>query len=131
MEVVAAVIEREGRVLICQRKRGAKHALKWEFPGGKVEPDEDPRSALARELREELAIEAMIGPLIHAGSIQYPDSPPIRLSFYHVTQFSGDPINLQFEQILWANRPALPAYDFLEGDLEFIKILANRTPDSQ
>ncbi len=59
--VVAAVIERDCRILIGQRKRESKHALKWEFPGGKVEPGEAPPSALARELREELAIEAVIG----------------------------------------------------------------------
>ncbi|MGA2214116.1 MAG: NUDIX domain-containing protein, partial [Bryobacteraceae bacterium] len=48
--VVAAVIERDGRILIGQRKRTGQHALKWEFPGGKVEPDEAPEAALAREL---------------------------------------------------------------------------------
>src|SRR6202042_2344131 len=60
MNVVAAVIERDGLILICQRKSG-RHALKWEFPGGKVERGEALQVALARELREELAIEAVIG----------------------------------------------------------------------
>ena len=64
MEVVAAVIERDGQILIGQRKARGRHGLKWEFPGGKVEPGEEPRAALARELREELAIEAVIGPII-------------------------------------------------------------------
>jgi len=124
MHVVAAVIERNGRILICQR-RGGRHALKWEFPGGKVEPGEDSRSALARELREELQIEATIGATLHAETVRYSGGPSIRLEFYRVTDFSGEPVNLQFEQIGWEERQNLPAYDFLEGDAGFVKKLAN------
>jgi len=57
-KVVAAVIEHQGRILICQRRRGHAHELKWEFPGGKLEAGESPEEALQRELREELAIDA-------------------------------------------------------------------------
>jgi 8-oxo-dGTP diphosphatase len=134
MEVVAAVIERDGRILICQRKSGRRHALKWEFPGGKVEPGEDSRSALTRELREELQIEATIGRRMHIETVQYPNRPIIRLEFYHVTEFSGEPVNLDFERCVWEDRRNLPGYDFLEGDVEFVKKLAagaNRTLDSQ
>ena len=60
--VVAAVIQRDRQVLIGQRRASDRHALKWEFPGGKVELHESPRDALKRELREELGIEAEIGP---------------------------------------------------------------------
>jgi 8-oxo-dGTP diphosphatase len=124
MEVVAAVIERDGRVLICQRKSGGKHALKWEFPGGKVESGEESASALARELREELQIEATIGPMIHTETVQYSNGPPIRLQFYQVTEFSGEPVNLEFEQIIWEDPAYLSGYDFLEGDIEFVRKLA-------
>jgi 8-oxo-dGTP diphosphatase len=124
MDVVAAVIERDRRILICQRKRGERHALKWEFPGGKIEPGEDSASALARELREELQIEAAIGPLIHTETVRYSNGPPIHLQFFQVTEFSGEPINLEFEQIIWEDRKSLPLYDFLEGDIEFVKKLA-------
>lgn len=133
MHVVAAVIERDSRILICQR-RGGRHALKWEFPGGKVEPGEDARTALARELLEELQIDAAIGVSLHTETVHYPEGPAIRLEFYHVTEFSGEPANLQFEQIVWEERRNLPAYDFLEGDIEFVKKLAaaaNRTRDSE
>ena len=126
MEVVAAVIERDGRVLICQRKSGAKHALKWEFPGGKVESGEESASALARELREELQIEATIGPMIHAKTVRYSNGPAISLEFYQVTEFSGEPVNLEFEQIVWEERTKLARYDFLEGDIEFVKKLVFR-----
>lgn len=123
MNVVAAVIERDDLVLICQRK-GGRHALKWEFPGGKIEPGEDPRDALARELREELAIEARIGEELHRAAVRYGDGPFIRLKFFRVTDFSGEPMNLQFERIEWARRAALGGYDFLDGDVEFVKRLA-------
>ncbi len=125
MNVVAAVIERDGKILICQRKRGGPHPLKWEFPGGKVEPGEDSPSALARELREELQIEASIGKLLHTETVRYPARPPIHLEFYRVTAFSGDPVNLQFEQIVWESRPSLGNYDFLEGDIPFVKQLTS------
>ncbi|MGH9559700.1 MAG: (deoxy)nucleoside triphosphate pyrophosphohydrolase [Bryobacteraceae bacterium] len=126
MIVVAAVLEGARGVLICQRKRGGRHALKWEFPGGKVEPGEDLRDALARELREELGIHARIGAEIHNSEARYGSEPPIRLHFFEVTDFTGEPRNLEFEQIAWAARKYLPDYDFLEGDLDFVRMLANR-----
>jgi 8-oxo-dGTP diphosphatase len=128
MDVVAGVIQRNGRILICQRK-GGRHALKWEFPGGKIEPGEDARSALARELIEELGIEARIGTLLHTETVHYRGGPAIRLQFYQVTDFSGEPVNLEFEQIVWEEPRNLPDYDFLEGDVEFVKKIANQTVD--
>lgn len=122
--VVAAVIERDGRILVAQRKASAHHPLKWEFPGGKVEPGEEPRAALARELREELGIEAVIGEPIDAYDFQYGAGPPMRLIFYRVAEFLGEPENLAFEQIAWERAKNLPAYDFLEGDLRFLARLA-------
>jgi 8-oxo-dGTP diphosphatase len=123
MQVVAAVIEREGRILICQRK-GGRHAFKWEFPGGKVEPGEDAQTALARELMEELKIEARIGSLMHSEIVRYATDQAIHLQFFRVIEFSGDPVNIQFEQIRWEEPQNLPAYDFLEGDIAFVKKLA-------
>jgi len=125
MLVVAAVIERNGRILICQRKRGSKHALKWEFPGGKVEPGEQSPEALVRELREELDIESVAGPLMHVETVRYGNGPELRLEFFHVTEFLGEPQNLEFEQIVWEDRSALTDYDFLDGDWNFIKKLAS------
>jgi 8-oxo-dGTP diphosphatase len=124
VEVVAAVIERNGSVLICQRKRGSRHALKWEFPGGKVEPGEKLAEALARELREELKIDATIGVQIGRHDVRYPKGPLIRLIFFRVTEFVGEPVNTEFEQILWTPRKSLTEYDFLEGDVAFVKQLA-------
>ena len=119
--VVAAVIEQQGRILICQRRRGQPHELKWEFPGGKLEPDETPEDALRRELREELAIEAVPDTEITRYEFAYPDCPPILLIFFRVTRFTGRLQNLVFERMLWETRDRLPEYDFLEGDLDFIR----------
>ncbi len=120
LTVVAAVMEREGQVLIAQRKRTGQHPLKWEFPGGKVESGETPEAALARELEEELGVRAQVGKEIARYEYQYPGRWPILLMFYRVTELSGEPKNLDFEQILWAPRGRLRDYDFLDGDAEFL-----------
>jgi 8-oxo-dGTP diphosphatase len=119
--VVAAVIEREGRILIGQRKRTGQHPLKWEFPGGKVEAGETPEAAVARELGEELGIAAAVEAEITRYQYEYPGRAPILLIFYRVTEFAGEPQNLDFEQIVWVERRRLGEYDFLEGDREFIR----------
>jgi 8-oxo-dGTP diphosphatase len=125
IQVAAAVIERDGRILIGQRKRGSRHSLKWEFPGGKLEPGETPRAALERELREELAIQAVIGEELDSYDVQYPGVPLTRLFFFRVTEFSGEPQNLDFEQIVWERRGLLSTYDFLEGDIAFVRKLGS------
>ena len=120
LTVVAAVIERGGKILICQRKPGGRHALKWEFPGGKVELGEDPAAALKRELREELGIDADIGLEAARYDVRYGEGPVIHLRFYNVMEYRGDLRNLDFAQIVWAAPEGLLDYDFLEGDIEFV-----------
>ena len=110
-------------MLIGQRRADTAHPLKWEFPGGKVEPAEDPPAALARELEEELAIRASIGPEIARYNYQYSGRAPILLIFYRVTEFEGEPCNLVFERIVWELPSRLPEYDFLDGDVEFVRKL--------
>jgi len=122
--VVAAVIERDGQVLIGQRKAGEWHEFKWEFPGGKVEPGETPAAAIHRELEEELGIQAAIGPPITEYEYTYPGRSPIHLMFYSVSKFDGEPRNRAFEEIRWEKREHLAAYDFLEGDVDFVRALA-------
>ncbi len=122
--VVAALIERDGQILIGQRKPGKWHALKWEFPGGKVEPGESPAAALRRELIEELAINAEIGASIADYEYQYPDRSPIRLIFFGVPGFTGEIQNREYHDLRWEKRTRLPEYDFLDGDLDFVRALA-------
>jgi len=125
--VTAAVIERAGRVLICQRRADQKHPLKWEFPGGKVEAGEDPEAGLRRELQEELGIEAAKIKEITRFEFQYPGGDPFRLIFYQVEQYEGVVQNQVFADIRWAEVQQLPDFDFLEGDIEFVHRLATGT----
>ncbi len=121
--VVAGVIENDGKILIGQRKRGSRHELKWEFPGGKVEPGELPRSALKRELSEELAINATIGREMVRYEYAYPRRKAILLIFYRVRRYQGTPVNCVFEEIRWEVPDQLSSYDFLDGDTDFIRRL--------
>ena len=122
--VSAALIVQDGRVLIGQRRKGDRHSLKWEFPGGKVESGETPQQGLVRELREELCIEATVGAEIARYQHDYPGGTSVLLLFYAVTQFLGEPASLVFEQIKWASLESLPEYDFLDGDLDFVRRIA-------
>jgi 8-oxo-dGTP diphosphatase len=128
IEVVAAIIEREGRILICRRTPHQSHPLKWEFPGGKVEPGETPAEALTRELHEELAIVGAAGEEIARYRFAYPGRDPIMLIFFRVTRFAGEPQNLIFEDIRWEQPGQLAGFDFVEGDLDFLRSLPGRVP---
>src|SRR5436305_9437449 len=96
LQVVAAILERDGRILICRRTPHQSHPLKWEFPGGKVEPGETPEAALARELEEELGIFGAAGEEIMRYEYCYPGKSPIELIFSRVTRCSGAPHNMIF-----------------------------------
>jgi len=122
--VVAAILERDGLLLACRRRADGAHPLKWEFPGGKVEPGERPADALRRELEEELGIMAQIGPEIKRYEYCYPGKQPILLIFFRVTEFTGEPRNRVFEQIQWDTPASLCDYDFLEGDVDFVRTLS-------
>ncbi|MEZ5351655.1 MAG: (deoxy)nucleoside triphosphate pyrophosphohydrolase [Bryobacteraceae bacterium] len=124
MIVVAAVIVRDGRILIGQRREGEWHQFKWEFPGGKMEAAETPRLALRRELKEELDIDAEIGEELDRYQYQYPGRSPIELIFFRVDRFAGEPRNLAFQDIRWESASAFPEYDFLDGDIDFVVRLA-------
>lgn len=124
LQVVAAILEREGRVLIGRRKPEQSHPLQWEFPGGKVEPGETPEQALVRELAEELAVLEVEGREITRQEFTYPGKDPIELIFYRIESFTGEPENRVFHEMRWERRPALPALDFVEGDREFLRRFA-------
>jgi 8-oxo-dGTP diphosphatase len=123
--VAAGLIVRGGEVLICQRRPDQPMALQWEFPGGKIEPGETPEQALARELHEELGIEATIGPRITHVRHNYRHGGAVDLQFFAVRDFSGDLVNRIFAQVVWARIEDLPTYDFLPADRGLIKDLAS------
>lgn len=124
--VVAALIARDGRLLICQRRADDALALRWEFPGGKVKPGETLPQALARELKEELDVAAEIGELVWQTTFTYSDlNRTVLLHFFRASiPAAVEPRNLAFETIVWADPKSLPSYDFLPADLELVTLLA-------
>lgn len=124
LRVSAALILRDGKILICRRAATGAFPLKWEFPGGKVEEGEEPAAALVRELREELGIQAMVGPEVARIRHAYPSGPEVELLFFSVLAFTGAPVNRGFAALEWAPLASLPAYDFLEADRSLIARMA-------
>lgn len=122
--VVAALIVRCEQVLCCQRTKYQALPLKWEFPGGKVEPGEEPRAALARELEEELAIQAEIGPEVAQIEHTYPDGDSVSLTFFLVERYTGELTNRIFRDARWVARSGLPSLDFLDADHELVRRIA-------
>jgi 8-oxo-dGTP diphosphatase len=129
--VSAAVIHRRGQVLLAQRRENDPHPLKWEFPGGKVDPEESPQQALVRELREELQIKADIGSELARYQYEYAGNKRVELIFFAVRDFLGQPRNCIFHQICWVGLRDLETVDFLEGDLAFVRQLASGDFDQQ
>jgi 8-oxo-dGTP diphosphatase len=124
-QVVAALIFKDGKVLVCQRTRHQTMPLKWEFPGGKIEEGEQPRDALRRELDEELGIEASVGDEVARIRHQYKNGSSVELRFFVVRDYKGELENKIFKDMRWADRSELPSFDFLEADLELVKDLAS------
>jgi 8-oxo-dGTP diphosphatase len=133
--VVAAVIERGGRLLICQRRLGGAFPLKWEFPGGKMRAGETPWEALTRELREELGVAARIGRELFRVRHRYAElRHPLQLSFFAASMETaqrwrnqewpsaagGAGTKMPFERVLWVKRGDLARYDFLRADRELV-----------
>jgi 8-oxo-dGTP diphosphatase len=126
MIVVAAVIEREDRrILIGQRRRGDTSPLKWEFPGGKIEADEEPVAALARELREELG--ATLVRCVEMGRVRHVhanSADPVEIRFYAAEIADESVRPTCFEQIAWVLPRELGDYDFLDANRTLIGQLA-------
>ena len=123
--VVAALIQKEGKLLVCQRTRHQTMPLKWEFPGGKIEDGEQARDALRRELEEEIGIQAKIGDEIARIRHEYPNRSMVELRFFLVREYEGEIENRIFRDIQWAAPKDLPKYDFLEADLTLVRDLAD------
>lgn len=123
--VVAAVIERDRRLLIGQRRRNDTSPLKWEFPGGKVEAGETPEDALARELKEELGVSLRkwvpIGRVVHkyAGT-----SEELEILFFAAAISQGEIVPRTFEETAWVLPKELGEYDFLAANAGLVANLA-------
>jgi 8-oxo-dGTP diphosphatase len=124
--VSAGLIFKNNSLLITQRPAGKHGAFKWEFPGGKVEDDEDPRKCLEREIQEELGIKVKAENVIETIHHRYPDRS-VLLLFYRCQWISGEPQPIECNAIAWSDPAHLAEYDFLEADLDFIRRLAQKS----
>ncbi len=122
--VVAGLITRDDKLLVCQRTRHQTMPLKWEFPGGKIEEREQPRDALRRELEEELGILAEIGDEVARIQHEYPNGGMVELRFFVVRKYLGELENRIFRDMQWTAPEDLPKYDFLEADATLVRDLA-------
>ena len=123
-QVVAALMIRGDEILCCQRTEHQTMPLKWEFPGGKIEPDEAPPDALRRELDEELGITAEIGQVVARVQHTYPGGAAVELQFFVVEKYRGELDNRIFREIRWVERQSLPSLDFLDADRDIVRRLA-------
>jgi len=128
VRVVAALIHHGDRFLACQRRGDGSFPLKWEFPGGKVEVEEDDFIALQRELREELGIEVRSATEIFRHRHVYSDQLQVELTFFQVNDYQGKVTNRAFHRLLWVKVQELEKLDFLEGDLALIEKLTRQEP---
>jgi 8-oxo-dGTP diphosphatase len=124
--VVAGIIELNGKLLICRRKKGGDFPLKWEFPGGKVELQERATDALKRELLEELGIRAEIGEPIGRSEHNYPGGASVSVWFFRVLSFQGKISKGSFDDVRWVCCEDLIRYDFLEADVKLVRTLSRQ-----
>ena len=122
VDVAAAVIVREGRLLITQRRPDAPQGSLWEFPGGKRRPHESLTACLRRELKEELDIEVEVGERLDTAEHAYPDYA-VRLHFYRCRLVAGTPTPLGCQAIRWVKPTGLGRYRFPEADRALIRSL--------
>jgi len=124
MVVAAALIDREGRVLVQRRPAGKMMAGLWEFPGGKIEPGETPESALVRELDEELGIAVDLSRLSPAVFASEPlAGRHMLLLLYICRSWEGSPRALDAEELMWCTPDSLRALDMPPADRPLIGLL--------
>ena len=112
VRVVAAVIQNtSGEILIARRPAHLHQGGLWEFPGGKLEPDEQPQAALGRELEEELGIVIDSSQPLLRIRHDYPDKS-VELDVWRVTSFVGEAYGREGQQVAWVHRDALSGYEF-------------------
>ena len=127
LTVVAGLIEAAGKILVCQRRRGDTFELMWEFPGGKLQVGETAVEGLARELLEELGVEARVGEEVLRTRHRYAEmSEPIELIFFAAAVEPTAIRNIVFESMEWRAVETLGELNFLSADREFVGKLARR-----
>jgi len=121
--VVAALVRDGTRVLMSRRRADQPMPLLWEFPGGKVEPGENPESALAREVREELGCELAVGRIDEVVFFAYPDFD-LYMLVYQGRITGGTPRAIQVAEVAWVEAADLPGLELLPADYPLARRLA-------
>lgn len=121
---MAAIIKQKGKILICQRGAGGNCAFLWEFPGGKLEPDESKEECLIRECEEELGIQIATESTFAETTYQYPDRK-ISFTFFIAQITAGELTPRVHQQVRWVAPGELSEYDFCPADTEVVKKLVN------
>ena len=122
--VAAGVLIERGRVLLTQRRSGTHLAGAWELPGGKVEPGEDPRAALRRELREEVGVDARVGEVVEVAFHRYEDAgKAVLLLFFEAERVEGsaEPVALDVAAVRWAAGAELKDEEFPPADVAVLR----------
>ena len=123
IRVTAAIIEKDGKILIAKRKQNDNlFSGFWEFPGGKIEEGETPEECMARELKEELDIEVEVGELIKSSKHQYPHGE-FELLAYKVTHIRGKIVLNDHDEIKWVTIDEMPNFSFPPADTPIIHYL--------
>lgn len=123
--VVAALIERDGKILIAQRPPSSWMEGYWEFPGGKLNAGEDPREALARELAEELGVRAEVGAIEEVIAYNYPDRN-VLLLFYWCRILEGEPHGMEGQALRWLSPADFGEVEILPADLPIVRKLQGK-----
>ncbi len=121
--VAAGVLEREGKILAARRKRGSHLEGHWEFPGGKLEPDESPKDCLVRELAEEIGVRVRPREILEVVFHRYPEKS-VLLLFYRCELLEGEPRPIDCDEIRWVSLADLPSLDWAPADVPFVLRLA-------
>jgi 8-oxo-dGTP diphosphatase len=120
--VTAAILVKDGKILIARRPASSRLASKWEFPGGKIETGETPEACLTRELKEECDIEVSIGAFLGESVYHYPHGP-IRLLAYQTYWNAGEIDAKDHDEIRWVSPAELDCYEFAPADVPFVQKL--------
>ena len=120
LEVVAALIWRNGKFLICQRPKDKKRALLWEFVGGKVEQGETKEQALVRECYEELAIDVKVNDVFCEVTHVYPDVT-VHLTLFNAEIVAGEVQMLEHNDMTWITPREIDNYEFCPADVDILE----------
>lgn len=119
-EVAAALIEQDGKILICQRPAHKARGLLWEFVGGKLEKGENGRQALIRECREELGVAVEVGEEYMQVTHAYPDLT-VHLTLYRARIVQGEPQMLEHADIRYIAPVQISQYEFCPADRDILE----------